>query len=75
MKKIVRWIASLFGMVAIDWQTAEYLACLSGQVPWGNQRRRGRACEDLGFAMHGRRMHGSLECFQEATWDIITKKR
>jgi hypothetical protein len=61
--------------IVISWQTAEYFSCLSGQIPWGNQRRRGNACAELGEAMHGQISTSSIECFQDATWDIITKKK
>jgi len=77
MKQIIRWLARQFGMVAIDWKTAEYLSCISGQVPWGNQERRGKACHDLGFAMEGIPMSTSEECFSatHSPWEIIVKTK
>lgn len=61
--------------IVISFSTAEYLSCLSGQIPWGNQKRRGAACYELGMAMEGQIKTTSLECFQDATWEIITKKK
>lgn len=61
--------------IVISWPTAEYLSVLSGHIPWGNQKRRGEACYELGSAMHGLICSTSLECFQDQTWDIITKKK
>lgn len=75
MKKELQQLASRFGLVIIDWETAEYLACVSGQIPWGNQKRRAQACNDLGEAMQGRPMNTSLECFQDPSWEISTKKK
>ena len=80
MKPFIRWLAGFFGLVVIDYRTAEYLGCLSGQIPWGNQKRRAAACADLGeahsaFYIRHRPQSKSLECFQEATWEITTKKR
>ena len=49
--------------VCIDFQTAEYLAVLSGQVQWGNEKRRASACARLGEAMGKRKMETSLDCF------------
>ena len=62
-------------LVVIDWKTAEYLACLIGQIPWGNQKRRASAAADLAAAMSKTPMDTSLECFKEpnrefAHWDI-----
>ena len=61
--------------VTIDWETAEYLSCLIGQIPWGNPRRRRAAAENLGKATEGRKMETSQECFKDATWDIIVRRK
>lgn len=52
------------GTVTISFETAEYLSVMVGQNLWGNPERRRKACHDLGFAMQGRQMTRSLECFQ-----------
>src|SRR5271170_5985582 len=49
--------------VIIDFQTAEYLCVLIGQVQWGDGKRRASACASLCEAMGPRKMETSLECF------------
>ena len=63
--------------VPIQWSTAEYLAVLSGNVPWGNQKRRRKAIADLSNCMHTqmRPMSTSQECFKDATWDVSSKPK
>ena len=51
--------------VCIDWETAEFLAVLSGQTDWGNKVRRRQAAAKLGEAMGKRQMSTSRECFSD----------
>lgn len=50
-------------MVSISFETAEYLSILVGQNVWGNEKRRGKAANELAKAMGARPMTNSLECF------------
>jgi hypothetical protein len=59
----------------ISWATAEYLAILVGQVPFGNMRRRDAAAADLGNAMRGGTMDFAQECFQDPAWDITSEPK
>jgi hypothetical protein len=58
--------------VIISWETAEYLSVLIGQVPLGNQKRRSAAAADICNSMMGRRCETTLECFQDASWEITS---
>jgi hypothetical protein len=61
--------------ISITWETAEYLACLIGQVPWGNEVRRSKAAKNLSEAMGKRKMSGSTDCFNDAGWIITSQKK
>lgn len=65
--------------ITISYRTAEYLACLAGQIPWGNQARRSSACAELGEALNEAQrgdhteLQKTLECFENPTWDVHVK--
>lgn len=59
----------------ISWETIEFCAAMLGQIQWGNVKRRSAACADLGKAMGNRQMTTSLECFQNAPWEVTVKRK
>ena len=61
--------------VVISRDTAEYLTIIMGQVAFGNPVRRRLAAYELSRALGNTRLETSINCFENAAWDISQKKK